>query len=121
MKTNPTNETKFKSPEDMTDADICGSIGKLTGGYRGHWATYEIPSDNASCYLTVFHSEGWTDARGDVHENSPDFLHSRDPLVPVIERLSFETQFALHQRVGLCTPPREVCLEILRELGHFKP
>ena len=121
MKTNPTNETTIKSPEDMTDEDIFNAIRELTGGYRGHSATYEIPTDNAPCLLTVFHSEGWTDARGQVHENPPDFLHSLDALLPVIGRLPFDSQLALHERVRLYTPPREVCLEILRELGHFKP
>ena len=121
MKTNPTNETTIKPPEAMTDDEIFGSIGKLTGGHRGHWATYEIPTDNAPCFLKVYHSEGWTDARGKVHEQPPDFLHSLDALLPIIALLSFDSQFALHQRVRLYTPPREVCLEILRELGHFKP
>jgi len=121
MKTNPTNETTIKPPEAMTDADIFNAVAKLTGGHRGHWATYEIPTDDVPCYVTVHHSHGWTDARGQVHEQPPDFLHSLDALRPLIRLLSFDGQMALHRRVRLSTPPREICLEILRELGHFQP
>ena len=121
MKPNSTNATTIKSPESMTDADIFNAVAEVTGGHRGHWATYEIPTEAVPCLFTVFHSQGWTDAAGRAHENAPDFLHSLDALLPVIDRLSFDSQLALHRRVRLCTPPRAICLEILRELGHFDP
>ncbi len=105
----------------MTDADIFNAVAKVTGGHRGHWVTYQIPTDAVPCFFTVYHSQGWTDAAGQVHEEPPDFLHSLDALLPVIRQLSFDSQLALHRRVRLSTPPREIGLEILREFGHFHP
>ena len=121
MKTNATNRTAIKPPEAMTDGDIFKAIAKLTGGYRGRQATYEINVRQVCHVLVAHHPEGWTDGAGKWHEQVPDFLHSVDALLPVIRLLSFDSQVALQRRVHLCTPPRFICLEILREFGHFDP
>ena len=120
MKTNITDETNRKSAKEATDADIVNALRELTNGHLGHWATYDIPTDEFAGYFTVFHSRGWTDAGGKVHEQPPDFLHSVDALLPILRLLSFEGQCAVCRRVRIDTPPREIGLEILREMGVFQ-
>lgn len=121
MKTNPANETTIKTPETITDEEVFRAIAKLSGGYRGRQVQYEIHTDEGCYPLLLCQPDGWTDAAGNWHEKAPDFLHSLDALLPVIRRLSFDSSLALHRRVCLLTSPRRVCLEILREVGHFDP
>ena len=121
MKTKPTNETTFKSPKAMTDDDILRAIAKFSGGYRGRQEIFEVDVRGEEHVVVVHLPDGWTDRAGKWHEQVPDFLHSLDALVPVIRRLSFDSQVALCSRVALLMPPRFICLEILREVGHFDP
>lgn len=105
----------------MTDEDIVRAIMKLTGGHRGRQQTFEVQTEWDCQAVMVYSPEGWTDRAGKWHEQVPDYLHSLDALVPVIRLLSLDSQVALCSRVALLMPPRFICLEILRVVGHFDP